>query len=100
LEEPNEDGEVIELCRLLVGRVRPQWKNVIRILASLEGQNAESIRLIVVNYVSKVLLNARNDKDTLKYLSILDAFSTPCNQSEKFAPLLLSLGQIVFGEDE
>jgi DNA polymerase-3 subunit gamma/tau len=99
LEEPNEDGEVIELCRLLIGRVRPQWKNVIRILASLEGQNAESIRLIIVNYVSKVLLNARNDKDALKLLGVLDAFSTPCNQSEKFAPLLLSLGQIVFGED-
>ena len=100
LEEPDEDGEVIELCRMLVGRVRPQWRNVIRILSSIQNQNAESVRLIVVNYVSKVLLNSKTDKDALKLLGILDAFSTPCNQSEKFAPLLLALGQIVFGEDE
>lgn len=100
LEEPNEEGEVIELCRLLVGRVKPQWKNVIRILNSLSGQNAESIRLIIVNYVSKVLLNARNDKDALKLLNILNAFSSPCNQSEKFAPLLLAFGQLIFGDSD
>lgn len=100
LEEPSEDGDVIELCRLLAGRVKPQWKNITRILSTLEGQNPESIRLIIVNYMSKVLLNAKNDKDALKYLNILNAFNTPCNQSEKFAPLLLSFGQIVFGDEE
>lgn len=100
LEEPSEGGEVIELCRLLAGRIKPQWKNVIRILSSLEGQNPESIRLIIVNYISKALLNAKNDKDALKFLNILNAFNTPCNQSEKFAPLLLALGQIVFVDDE
>lgn len=100
LEEPSEDGDVIELCRLLAGRVKPQWKNITRILNTLEGQNPESIRLIIVNYMSKVLLNAKNDKEALKFLNILNAFNTPCNQSEKFAPLLLALGQIVFGDDE
>lgn len=100
LEEPSEDGDVIELCRLLAGRVKPQWKNITRILNTLEGQNPESIRLIIINYMSKVLLNAKNDKDALKFLNILNAFNTPCNQSEKFAPLLLALGQIVFGDDE
>lgn len=97
LEEPDEAGEVIELCRLLAGRVRPQWKAIVRILKSLEGQNPESIRLIVVNYIAKVCLNSKSDADAMKTLAILEAFSTPFNSSEKFAPLLLACGQLIFG---
>jgi len=99
LEEPGEDGEVIELCRLLVGRIRPQWKPIIRLLNSMQAQNPESIRLIVCNYVAKAALNARTDADALKLLKVLNAFSRPYNSSEKFAPLLLSLGELIFGED-
>jgi DNA polymerase III subunit gamma/tau len=98
LEEPDEAGEVIELCRLFAGRTKPQWKNILRILKSLEGQNPESIRLIVVNYTAKVLLNSRNESDATKYLAILEAFSTPFNSSEKFAPLLLACGRLIFDE--
>lgn len=99
LEEPSEDGEVIELCRMLVGRTKPTWKNVMRIVNSLQAQNPESIRLLIVNYVAKVGMNARTDADAYKALNILSAFNKPYNQSEKFAPLLLSLGELIFNED-
>lgn len=99
LEEPDEDGEVIELCRMLIGRTKPTWKNTMRILNSLQAQSPESIRLIVVNYMAKVGLNARTDADALKVLNVLASFNKPYNQSEKFAPLLLSLGEIIFSED-
>lgn len=99
LEEPGEDGEVIELCRLLVGRIRPQWKPIMRLLNSMQAQNPESIRLIVCNYVAKAALNARTDADALKLIKVLNAFSRPYNSSEKFAPLLLSLGELIFGEE-
>ncbi len=96
LEEPDEDGEVIELCRLLCGKSTVEWKHVQRILKRLEGQNAESIRLVVLSYASKVLMNARNDDEAMKLLAIIEAFSHYFNPSEKFAPLLLALGSLVF----
>lgn len=99
LEEPDEDGEVIELCRMLIGRTKPTWKNAMRILNSLQAQSPESLRLVIVNYMAKVGLNARTDADALKVLNILASFNKPYNQSEKFAPLLLSLGEIIFSED-
>lgn len=99
LEEPDEDGEVIELCRLLVGKVQPTWKSTMRIINSLQAQNPESIRLIVMNYMAKVAMNARTDGDALKVLNVMNAFSRPYNSSEKFAPLLLSLGELIFGDE-
>lgn len=99
LEEPDEEGEVIELCRLLVGKVQPTWKNTMRIINSLQAQNPESIRLIIMNYMAKVAMNARTDGDALKVLNVMNAFSRPYNSSEKFAPLLLSLGELIFGDE-
>lgn len=99
LEEPDEEGEVIELCRLLVGKVQPTWKNTMRIINSLQAQNPESIRLIIMNYMAKVAMNARSDGDALKVLNVINAFSRPYNSSEKFAPLLLSLGELIFGDE-
>lgn len=99
LEEPDEEGEVIELCRLLVGKVQPTWKNTMRIINSLQAQNPESIRLIIMNYMAKVAMNARSDGDALKVLNVMNAFSRPYNSSEKFAPLLLSLGELIFGDE-
>lgn len=99
LEEPDEEGEVIELCRLLVGKVQPTWKNTMRIVNSLQAQNPESIRLIIMNYMAKVAMNARSDGDALKVLNVMNAFSRPYNSSEKFAPLLLSLGELIFGDE-
>lgn len=100
LEEPDEEGEVIELCRMLCGKTALEWKHVQRILKRLEGQNPESIRLIVLSYTSKVLMNARSEDEAMKLLAILEAFSQFFNSSEKFAPLLLALGSLVFQNDQ
>jgi hypothetical protein len=100
LEEPDEDGEVIELCRLLCGKSAVEWKHVQRILKRLEGQNAESIRLVVLSYASKVLINTRSNDEAMKLLAVLEAFSSYFNPSEKFAPLMLALGSLVFQNDQ
>lgn len=99
LEEPSEDGEVIELCRILIGRTKVTWRSVLQILNRIQSENPESIRLIMVNYLAKALLNAKSDGDAMRLLNILSAFSEPYNSSEKFAPLLLSIGSLIFGED-
>lgn len=100
LEEPAEDGEIIELCRMLTGRTKVTWKSVIQILNRLQSENPESIRLIMVNYLAKALLNSKSDGDAMKLLNILSAFSEPYNTNEKFAPLLLSIGSLLFSEGE
>lgn len=99
LETTDENINVIELCRLLVGR-GINWKKVLRILDKMENMPAESIRLTVMNYVAKVLSNTPDEAKALKLLAILDAFSGTWNPVEKKAPLLLALGTIIFGEEE
>lgn len=100
LESAEEDADVIELCRLLAGRTRATWRTAIGIVNRLDTKNPESIRLTVLAYTSKALLNTKADNDAEKLLAILEAFSKPCNISEKMAPILLSIGQLLLGGGE
>lgn len=99
LESADETTEAIELCRALV-KVKPalSWKRAMELVKGMENQNPESIRLLVVNYVAKVLMNTTKEGDAIRLLAILDAFSTPWNPSEKFGPLLLAIGTLVLIE--
>lgn len=99
LEAPDEDKDVIELCRMLVGRQKVDWKRAVRLLRRLESQNPESVRIVVTNYVSKVLINTEATNDAMRFLAVLDAFSKPFNQSDKMGPLLLAIGSLIFEEE-
>jgi len=94
LQEPDtEDGEVIELCRGLMKSI--SLIDALAIVKKLEGQNPESIRMVVLAYMSKVVLNAKSDSQAEKLLAIMDAFSKPFNSSEKMAPVILALGSLL-----
>lgn len=99
LQQAEEVPEVIDLIRKLVDGRGLSWKEVTSIVsAQLEaGQNPESIRIVLVNYVSAVLMKA-DDKRAVRLLTLLDAFSEPYRPNEKAAPLLLSLGRTLFQE--
>jgi len=88
-------AEAIDLCRMLISGSM-SWSKVLPILNSMKEQNAESIRLMVVNYTAKVLLGTSDKKKAANLLAILDAFSEPCNTSEKMAPILLAIGSLLF----
>jgi len=90
-----ENTEVIELCRMLCFG-NPNWSDVTKCLTSLEDVPAESVRLIVTNYVAAVLAKPKNMKDVPRLLDILQAFSKPCNPSEKNAPLFLAFGKLLY----
>lgn len=92
-----DEGEAVELARMLVKRKGLTWAAVQKLLKALQNEQPESIRLVVVNYVQKVLLNCK-EKEAPYLLSILDAFSHPCNASEKMAPILLAVGSIMYEE--
>jgi DNA polymerase III gamma/tau subunit len=89
-----EEGSAVDLARALVQGTT--WEKVMSVVKSMEETNPESIRLVILNYLGKVLLSAKGDKKATALLSILDAFSSPYIQAEGLAPLLLSLGRVLY----
>ena len=86
-----------QLAKALMGN--SNWMAVYEILDGLKGEPPESVRLVVLNYMSKVIMGGKcKEKDVVKYMAILEAFSKPFYQSEGMAPLLLACGTLLFSE--
>lgn len=96
LETPVDNAEVIELCRLLIDRSLT-WDRAIETLRGLEDMSAEGVRIVIVNYVAGCLMKA-SAKQAPRLLHILAAFSKPYISTDKNAPLLLSFGDLLFGD--
>jgi DNA polymerase III subunit gamma/tau len=88
-------ADVIDLCRALAHG--GHWVKFMKIIKKMDDLPSESIRLVVINYFAKVAAGARNPKAADRALMVIDAFSIPYNQSEKRAPLLVSIGRVLFG---
>ena len=99
LEQPLEESEVIELCKLIVAGRGLTWQKIVDILNKLKEQNPESIRIQIVNYLTACILKNQSEKEAVRLLTILNYFSNPIYQSTGFSDLLLPLGQIVFAEN-
>lgn len=84
--------EIVDLCRLLVSDRGRSWSAAIKLIKSMENVDGESCRIVINAYLTAVLLNTTNDKKAAYLLSILECFKTPYMQSDKLAPLLLSVG--------
>lgn len=96
LENAEETVEAIDIAKALVSGRGITWKGMTEKVQALERVNSESVRIVVVNYVGASLLRTTSDKEAVRLLTILQAFSTPFNSSEKQAPLLLALGAVLF----
>lgn len=97
-----ENPEVIDLVRKIVdGKgIGGSWQGITATLSKLqETANAESIRIVVVNYLGAALMKTTEGKKVARMLTILEAFAEPYRQSEKFAPLLLSIGRVMYGNE-
>lgn len=94
LQGVGQQKEVIDLCRRMVG-ASLTWKDVQTNLKPLAELGAEGIRIQVTLYLAAVLMNAKDysGKNVGRLLDMLDAFSTPCNPTDKLAPLLLAFGK-------
>ena len=75
LSEPAEQGEAVELARLLVSG-RGNWREAVRILEKLKEQNPESTRIMINRYSTAVVLKSTN-KPNMAALATLEAFSSP-----------------------
>ena len=74
------------------------WARVTKLLEPIREQSAESIRLVILAYLTTVAMGSKTDDQAGRTLEMIDAFSTPYYSSEGFAPLLLSIGRLVFAE--
>jgi DNA polymerase III subunit gamma/tau len=100
MQKAGDVKEVVDLCRILVNpQKKPNWKEIQNCLKDLKEIEAESIRIVFNNYVASAALGSKSDKFTKHCLFLLDCFTGPYNSSEKFAPLLLSIGAAI-GMDE
>lgn len=95
LQRVDEDGEAIDLARALV-KGGLTWAKAMTILEPLRDQSAEGIRLVVLAYLTTVALGSKTDDQAGRTLEMIDAFSQAYNQSEGFAPLLMSIGRVIF----
>jgi DNA polymerase III subunit gamma/tau len=95
LETPLDNKEVIDLCRALV-KGDLTWPKLTATLKSVGEVPAESIRIIIVNYLNACLMGARSDKDAMRLLDMLECFTKPGQPSDKLAPLLIAFGRFIF----
>lgn len=95
LEQPEEDAEIIELCRLLMSN-RLKWDRLADTLARMGDVQAETIRIVITAYLTKCVLGSRSEREAMDVLFMLEQFSKPFDPTLKLAPLLLAFGRIMF----
>jgi len=94
LDDIVESEPVYQLCRFLV-KGNGSWVKATELVAQLEGEHAEGVRIQVCNYVGKALLNAKSDKAAHFLLTVIDPFSREYPNGDK-AHLLLSIGRALY----
>lgn len=90
-----DNKEIIDLCRLLV-KGGLTWSKLTDTLKEMNELSAESIRIIVVNYLNACLMGAKSDRDVPRLLDMQECFLHPYNPADKLAPVLVAFGRFVF----
>lgn len=97
LRTVSDDEPVIQLCRFLMSG--GSWSKAMAIIKDIENFDPESSRIVIANYMAAVAKNARSDREACTALNILAHFSAPYGVTEGTAPLLLSIGKVLFETD-
>jgi DNA polymerase III gamma/tau subunit len=87
-----QSKEAADLCRFLLGQRGRTWAEAMRLVKAMGDVDAESIRIVVINYLSVVAMGTKGDDKARAALSMIQAFSQTYNSSDKMGPLLLSIG--------
>lgn len=95
LESPLDNKEVIDLCRALI-KGDLEWASLTKTLKAMPEMPAESIRIVIVNYLGSCLMGARSEKEAVRLIEMLECFDKPYATSDKMAPLLLSFGRYLY----
>lgn len=93
--------DAIDLCRALVGHGNGArgFDDCIELVKKMrESYTAEGIRIMIQCYCASCFMGKNMPKKPGTLLAVMEAFSESYNQSEKMAPLILSLGSLFFDE--
>lgn len=94
LETFEEEKSVYDLCKIIVND-RSTWSQAVVVVKELDISNWEGVRIQILNYLQGCILNAKSEKDSIRFLDKLYEFKNPyyITQTSK-AEFLLSLGNI------
>jgi DNA polymerase III delta prime subunit len=92
MRSAGQSREVADLCKWLMGGRGLGWAEALKYVKALEGAEAESTRIAVVNYLSAVLMNTNGNDRARQLLGILEPFLGSYDTSDRMAPLLRSIG--------
>ena len=84
--------EAIDICRLLMKGAN--FKQLASCISNIQG-SPESVRIIVLRYMTTVALKKPNPQ---KELAIMDEFSEPFQDREGKAPILLACARLTLGD--
>ncbi len=93
LQAAEESSVAFDLAKALYKGTN--WSEIQRILAGLDGVNAESVRQVVRAYGTKVVLGASSRDVAEMPLAVLEVFSEPFNSSDGVTPVLLACASLV-----
>jgi DNA polymerase III gamma/tau subunit len=91
--------EPVDLARLLIGRRTADWCAAVKIVHAMENVDAETVRIVVVNYIAGALARSKSSNEARSLLRVLDCFKDVYNSTDKLAPLFMSIG-LALGLDE
>lgn len=89
----DDEGNPKQLARMICVGKNFSWENALKLVQAMKDESPETVRLIVVAYATSMLMESKNPQ---QLLAVLGAFRGPYNQSERHAPLLFSIGQLLF----
>lgn len=95
VKSAEKNKEVIDLCRWLVSGKGHNWREAQKLLKGLAGQEAESCRIVIMNYLAAVLVNSKSEQSAKNLLSIMECFKTPYYTPDRMAPLYFSVAMAI-----
>lgn len=98
LATANGSDATLALCQYLSRGANMTWPGAMQLVAKLDSESPESIRIVVSAYVAAVLKNAKSPKEVAYLLTVLDAFGSPYGYGDSLAPLMLSIGRVLYAE--
>lgn len=93
LRDKSVPRPVGDLCKVLMNG--GSWLQAMKIVASMHD-DPETYRIQISNYLAAVLRDAKTDKDATFLLNILEQFSEPYHPGERQAPLMISIGRVLY----
>lgn len=81
----------VDLAKFLLAK-RGQFIDAVKIINSLENVDAETVRIVISNYIAGALMKSKSNAEAQHFLYLLECFSEPYYSQDRLAPLLLSVG--------